>query len=65
MYISPEEKVYIGITIDERRRRACWFRSGSYSGFRVAAARKKYFYFSRLLFIGKSFFCEGEAIIYP
>ena len=42
MYISPEEKVYIGITIDERRRRACWFRSGSYSGFRVAAARKKY-----------------------
>lgn len=42
MYISPEEKVYVGITIDERRRRACWFRPGPYSGFRVAAARKKY-----------------------
>ena len=28
MYISPEEKVYVGITIDERRRRACWFRPG-------------------------------------
>ena len=42
LYISPKEKVYVGITIDERRRRACWFHPGPYSGFMVAAARKKY-----------------------
>lgn len=42
LYISPEDKVYVGVTINERQRRSCWFRAGDYAGFRIAAARRKY-----------------------